>query len=88
MSKYVSVSCPDLASPSDGERRFSGDDVDGNFWPEFTQESIHGRYWPCTKVTYSCDQGYTTDHGWHQRICQETGEWDGYPLVCREGNEI
>ena len=73
----LSASCPFVDHPRWGTRQFSQDRIP-NIW----------RYWPGTKVTYSCASGYTRERGWYERTCQDSGRWNGQPLECRRGNKI
>ena len=49
----------------------------------YNKEIGDGRYWPGTKMTYSCDDGYSLgSSGLRVRTCQSNGTWDGSPKYC------
>ena len=66
------VTCPPVPSPSNGDRRYN-------------KGHVHGRYRIGTKVSYNCNDR-TLSSCWSSRQCQQSGNLNGQPRVCR-GNE-
>ena len=67
---YVLASCPPLSASEHGQISYSSSIGDG-------------RYWPNTKATHSCDDGYSLGkNGWRIRSCQASGTWNGLSKFC------
>ena len=51
----------------------------------YNRSAVGERFPVGTKGTYHCNDTIVT--GWTTRICQKSGVWDGWPILCRKSEE-
>ena len=63
------------------------EEINLNYSCEDDTSELSGGFRFGTNLAYSCNEGYYRKSGWRSRICQQSGNWSGYPSIC-EGNKI